>query len=141
MKSATIIVSLLAAAALSACAQARAPAAAQSAEGSTITSAPPRCFRMSQIRNHRIAENDTIYLKVGFRAYYKVTTVGSCAATAMPDETLIMSTASGSDLICRPIDLDLKIRHSADFISPCIVKDIVKLTPEQVAALPKKFKP
>lgn len=136
MKSATLVVSLLAAIGLSACAQARSPA-----PGGSADVAPGACFRMSQIRNHKIADRDTIYMRVGFRQVYKVTTVGSCGAGAMPDETLIMSTAGGSDMICRPLDLDLKIRHGVGFVSPCIVKDIVKLTPEQVAALPKKARP
>jgi hypothetical protein len=126
---------LLAAAALSGAAVAAEPPAAAS------TPAASPCFRMSQIRNHRIVGRDTIYMKVGFRDVYKVTTAGSCTAGAMPDETLIMSTVGGMDRICRPIDLDLKIRNSGGFVSPCIVTEIAKLSPEQIAALPKKSAP
>ena len=47
----------------------------------------------------------------------------------------------GTDLICRPIDLNLKVKLGNVGASPCIIKEITKLTPDQIAALPPKVKP
>lgn len=103
--------------------------------------APRACFRMSQMRNHRIADAETINIRVGLRDYYQVRTQGSCTLGARPDETLIVSSASGGDLICSAIDLDLKVARLPDFVTPCIVKSIRPMTAAEVKALPRRLKP
>lgn len=130
-------------AALGACA---APGAAPPAPGpmpglAETASAPRACFRMSQMRNHRIADAETINIRVGLRDYYQIRTQGSCTFGARPDETLIVSSASGGDLICSAIDLDLKVARLPDFVSPCIVKSIRPMTAAEVKALPRGLKP
>lgn len=101
----------------------------------------PACFRMSQIRNHRIADRDTIYLRVGSKDVYRVTVAGSCGAGAMRDDTLVLSPTAGGDMICRPIDLDLKIRTGAGAVSPCIISAIQPLTAAEAQAIPEKLRP
>ena len=98
------------------------------------------CFRMSQIRNHRIADKNTIYMRVDRDKVYRIAVGGACAAGAMRDETLVLTPFGGTDLICRPIDLDLRVRQG-DFASPCIIQSITLLTAEAVAALPPKDVP
>lgn len=93
------------------------------------------------MRNHRIADAETINIRVGLKDYFQVKTQGSCTFAARPDETLIVSSASGSDLICSAIDLDLKVARLPDFVTPCIVKSIRPMTPEEARALPKRLKP
>ena len=44
-------------------------------------------------------------------------------------------------MVCRPLDLDLKVKVGAGGLTPCIIKDITRLTPDQVAALPPKVRP
>ena len=51
-----------------------------------------------------------------------------------------IETTGGTDVVCRPIDLDLKVAGTIG-LSPCIVKSITKLTPPQIASLPPKLKP
>jgi len=118
-------------------------AGAASAQPAPPTADAPQraCFRMSQIRNHRIASPDTIYLRVGNQRFYKVTTDGTCASGAWRDDVLIMSTPGGVDVICRPIDLDLSIRKGPGMVTPCFVKAITPMSPDEVAALPRKMKP
>jgi hypothetical protein len=101
----------------------------------------PDCFRMSQIRNHRIADRDTIYLRVGSDKVYRVTVAGSCGAGAMRDDTLVLSPTAGGDMICRPIDLDLKIRTGAGVVSPCIISAIQPLSAAEAEAIPEKLRP
>lgn len=100
-----------------------------------------QCFRMSQIRNHTKADNETLYFSVGARDVYRVAMSGACLAGASSSDPLIMEPVGGTDLICRPIDLNLKVKLGPGGLSPCIIKQITKLAPEEIAALPPKVKP
>jgi len=99
------------------------------------------CFRMSQVEGHRIVRPDTIYLRVKSHDVYRLATKGACAAGTMPDDTLITSTVAGIDIVCQPLDLDLKVRRGHGMASPCLIDSITKLTPAEIAALPKKDRP
>jgi len=47
----------------------------------------------------------------------------------------------GSGMICRPIDLDLRVSVGRRMSTPCIASKLTQLTPEEAAALPKGLKP
>lgn len=100
-----------------------------------------QCFRMSQIRNHTKGDNQTLYFSVGSRDVYRLDMSGACLAGASSNDPLIMETVGGTDMICRAIDLDIKVKMGPGGASPCIIKQITKLTPTQIAALPPKVKP
>nr|QQZ49723.1 hypothetical protein JKL49_23225 [Phenylobacterium glaciei] len=73
----------------------------------------------------------------------RMSSASTCTAPAWPAPTLailVVETVGGSDLVCKPIDLDLKVAGTIG-LSPCIVKSITKLTPPQIASLPRKLKP
>jgi hypothetical protein len=54
----------------------------------------------------------------------------------------LKSVIRGSDWICSPLDLQLEVVDShGGFREPLIVKSITKLTPEEVHAIPPKFRP
>jgi hypothetical protein len=54
----------------------------------------------------------------------------------------LINKVRGSDWICSPLDLDLQVADShGGFREPLIVKSITRLTPEQVAAIPKRDLP
>jgi hypothetical protein len=103
--------------------------------------ASSQCFRMSQIRNHTKGDDQTIYLLVRSKDVYRLDMSGRCLAGATSNDALVLKPVAGVDLICRALDLDLQVHTSPGMLSPCIIKDITKLTPEQVAALPPKVKP
>ena len=100
-----------------------------------------QCFRMSQIRNHTKSDDQTLYFSVGSRDVYRLDMSGACLAGTSSSDPLILETVGGTDLICRPIDLSLKVKLGNVGVSPCIIKEITKLTPDQIAALPPKVKP
>ncbi len=100
-----------------------------------------QCFRMSQIRGHTKADDRTLYFSVGLRDVYRLDMSGACLAGTTTSDPLIMEPFGGTDLICRPIDLNLKVKLGNVGASPCIIKEITKLTPDQIAALPPKVKP
>jgi len=112
------------------------------------TPAPPsgaglptgQCFRSSDIRNHTIADRDTLLLSVNGKETYRVTMKGGCLAGAISSDPIITRNPPGSPIICKPIDMDIAIGRNG-FASHCIVDSIAKMSPDEVAALPKKLKP
>jgi len=101
-----------------------------------------QCFRVSQIQNHTKGDAKTLYLSVKpKKAVYRLGMSGSCLAGVNSSDPLVLETVGGSDLVCRPLDLDLKVRLGPGGLTPCIIKDITRLTPDQVAALPPKVRP
>lgn len=138
----------IALAALGAAAVGTAALAAKDARESPLGPPPPDggrlergdCIRSREIRNHTIADNQTILLNVDGRSTYRVTVSGACLGGAVSSDPIVTRNPPGSSLICRPIDMDLAIAKDG-FESTCIVRSIVKMTPEQVAALPKKLRP
>jgi len=82
-----------------------------------------------------------MYIRVNMNKYYRLDMSGSCPALLWPDAHLIMN-VRGPDTICSPLDWDLKVSTGLHGIPmPCIVKTMTPLTPDQAAAIPKKFKP
>ena len=122
--------------------------AAIAAKVSPLGEAPPRgtglatgqCFRSHEIRNHTIGDRNTLLIDGGNKSTYRVTVGGGCLAGATASDPIITRNPPGSDIICKPIDMDIGIDKSG-FESRCIVDSIVKLTPEEVASLPKKLRP
>ncbi|WP_340644330.1 DUF6491 family protein [Phenylobacterium sp.] len=103
--------------------------------------APSRqCFRVSQMDGHSVADPKTLYVGVRNREVFRIDMRGACLGGANMGDPLVVETVGGSDLVCRPIDLDLKVAGSIG-LSPCSVKSITKLTPPQIASLPPKLKP
>lgn len=97
------------------------------------------CFFSRDWSNWRSPDEHTIYLRVNVSDIYRVDLSYGSKMLAWPDTHLI-NVMRGTDTICSPIDLDLKISEDG-FVEPLFVKSITKLTREQVAAIPKKFLP
>jgi hypothetical protein len=115
--------------------------AAISAPGVDVsaTATADTCFRRSDIRNHTVGGPKTLYLDVAGRDVYRVDMSNSCLASAVSSDPLIMRNVTGGQSVCKPIDLDITV--SAAGPSKCIVSSIAKLSPAEVAALPRKMRP
>src|SRR4051794_13947333 len=121
--------------------------AALAAKESPLSPPPPagtglpkgQCIRSHDIRNHTVADSHTLLLDVQ-RSTYRVTVDGACLGGAVDSDPIITREPPGSAIICKPIDMDLSISKGG-FVSRCIVKSVVKMTPQEVAALPRKLKP
>lgn len=99
-----------------------------------------QCIRSSEIRNHTIADRNTLLIDVNGKSTYRITMNGGCLAGAISSDPIITRSPPGSPIICKPIDMDIAISRGG-FPSQCIVDSIVKMSPEEVAALPRKLKP
>ena len=98
------------------------------------------CFRMSMLSSTRPDGDRRIYARVGVNTFYRIDLAHRCSSLPYEGNFLVLEPAGGSDLICNPIDLDLKVNdHGAK--EACFIKSITRLTPEEAAAIPKKAKP
>lgn len=113
-------------------------AAAVQATQSKTPSTP--CFFITQWQGWKSPSPDVIYLGVNMHDIYRVDLSVGSSQLQWPDMHLV-SVNRGSSSICSALDLDLKIADTNGFSSPLIAKRLTKLTPEEAAAVPRKFRP
>ena len=85
-------------------------------------------------------EGDVLLLRVGLHDIWRVElTPGSHVRKSSDD--FIVNHVRGSSWICSPLDLDLMLSDHHGFRQPLIARSLRKLTPEEVAAIPRKDLP
>lgn len=119
-------------------------ATAASAAQGDVTAKPTKparqCFYLSDWRGWTAPNKDTLYMKVRGRDVYRVDLSWGSNQLTWPG-THLVSIVRGSDSICNPLDLDLRVSDGMGFSTPIRAKTITKLTPEEVKAIPKKYQP
>ena len=98
-----------------------------------------QCFWTSMVNGFAAPDDHTLNVRVGVRDVYQFEMFGPC-----PDidwnQRLALVSHSGSS-ICTGMDAEV-ITHSPGIgRQRCAVRSMRKLTPEEVAALPKRGKP
>jgi hypothetical protein len=106
--------------------------------GSTEAATP--CFFINQWEGWKAPNDHTIYLGVNAREVYEVDLAGGSDLLRDPDARLI-SLSEGPDTVCAPVDLQLTVATLGGVREPLIAKRLRKLTPEEVAAIPKRYRP
>lgn len=100
------------------------------------------CFSITDWHGWRASktEQDVMYFKVRMHDVWRVQLTDKEPFLTAPD-VHIVSTTWGPNTVCNPIDLQLKLAEYHGIDTPLIVKDLRKLTPEEIAALPKEDQP
>lgn len=98
------------------------------------------CFFVTQWQGWKSPSPDIIYLKVNNRDVYQVDLSAGSYQLQSAGYHLV-SQVRGSSSICSALDLDLAVSDGRGFSQPLIAKSLTKLTPEQVAAIPPKYRP
>ncbi len=83
---------------------------------------------------------DVLYLRVGLRDIYRVELTPGTHVRKDGDRFLV-NRVRGSNWICSPLDLDLTLSDHQGFREPLIARSLRKLTPAEVAAIPRKDLP
>jgi hypothetical protein len=114
-----------------------------SAASAQPASAPPSnsCFFINQFQTWKAPDDKTMFIRVGTGRYFRLDMAGSCPALTGINPHLV-TTFSGTNSVCSKLDWNLKVARAPG--SPpeaCIVSAMTELTPEEVKAIPKKFKP
>jgi hypothetical protein len=99
------------------------------------------CFLSRDWEGWKSPSPNVIYLRVGVSRIFRLDLSAGSNQLQEPDMHLV-DVVRGSDWICDPLDLQLQLKddHGA-FEEPLIVKAITQLTPDQIAAIPKKDLP
>lgn len=103
-------------------------------------SADTPCFFISQWDGWKAPDDHTLYLGVNYHEVYKVGLTGGSSLLQDPDAHIV-SITNGPDTVCTPLDLQLSIVEPYGIREPLIAKSLVKLTPEEVKAIPPKYRP
>ena len=98
-----------------------------------------KCFFITAWQGWSSPSPTVLYLKVNSDIYRVDLSVGSQNLRAPAMHLISKLTATSS--ICNPLDLDLAIADNQGFREPLIAKAITRLTPEEAAAIPPKFRP
>src|SRR5215472_8227200 len=98
------------------------------------------CFRLSQLQSTRPDGDQRIYARVGVNEFWRIDLAHRCSALPFADRGLVLTPAGGNDVICSPIQLDLKVNDHGALV-PCFIQSFTKLTPEEAAQIPKRSKP
>lgn len=95
-----------------------------------------QCLRTADMGNHIVVDKNTLLLGGRRSAVYRVTMRSACLNGAVSSDPIGLRSPPGQAVICKPSDLDLRIRGGL-----CFADSIVQLTPEEVALLPRGMKP
>jgi hypothetical protein len=98
------------------------------------------CFPASEWQGWKSPSPDVIYIRVRMHDVYRLDLSGGASDLDWPDVHLVTKFV-GSDWVCSPVDLQLYAADDNGIREPLIVKAITKLTPEEIAAIPPKFRP
>jgi len=98
------------------------------------------CFAASQWTGWKSPSPNVIYLKIDFHRVYRLDLSAGSSELQDPDVHLV-SKVRGSDWICSPLDLDLQVADLHGIRDFLIVKAITPLTPDEVKAIPAKYRP
>ncbi len=113
----------------------------QTSAGAAAPKPRPACFWASRIDNFAAVDDDNLYLRVGPRDVYRLKLFSSCFDIAWVHHIAIRSRSSS--LICEGsgLNVDVLIHDVAAGRQRCPVTEVRKLTPDEVAALPKGARP
>lgn len=112
--------------------------------GSAAVQAAPKdrhgfqCFRTRDIESSKQATETQLNIKLRDRRYFQIQTKNRCFDTF--DSPYLLNFHGGSDLICHPIDLDIKAGPPG-VKQTCFVDRIVPMTKQQILALPARQQP
>ncbi|MET0273997.1 MAG: DUF6491 family protein [Phenylobacterium sp.] len=103
------------------------------------TAKPARsCFWTRNVNNFASSEPSNVYVRVGVKDIYRLEMLGRCPDVDWAQKVALVS--RGSSQICEGLDAEI-ITQTPIGPQRCAVKAVHKLTPEQVAALPRRARP
>jgi hypothetical protein len=122
-----------------------AAALAATAAGATPAGPDPHpgraCFASNTWQGWTAPGNgDVLYLRVGMHDIYRVDLTPGTHVYKGGDRFLV-NRVRGSDWICSPLDLDLTLSDHHGYRLPLIARSLRKLTPQEIAAIPRKDLP
>ena len=110
-----------------------------SAQPAADSSHGNQCFVRSNINGFQAPDDRTVYIRVGVNDIYRLSLMVDCTSLSFRQGIGLESTP-GDPWICSPIQATVVYRD-VGIRNRCPVSDIHKLTPDEIAALPKRDLP
>jgi hypothetical protein len=85
-------------------------------------------------------DGDVLYLRITMHDIYRVDLTPGSHVHRSPDRFLV-NRVRGSNWICSALDLDLTLSDAHGIRQPLIARSLRKLTPDEIAAIPRKDLP
>ena len=101
----------------------------------------PSCFWASRVENFAAVDTQNLYLRVGSKDVYQAKLFSTCLDLDWVHRLALVS--NPSSLVCEgpTMNLDVVVRDVGIGRQRCSVTNVRKLTPDEVAALPKGARP
>ena len=98
------------------------------------------CFYLSQAQGDHALGDQSVIFRVNVSDFYRLDFAQRCQELSYPEPRLIITPYAGQGLICHAIDIDVRVgdQGPGSISEPCIPSALYKLTPAEVAAIPKK---
>jgi hypothetical protein len=100
-----------------------------------------QCFWSRNVTSFASPDDHTVYIRVNVRDVYRLDLMISCPDVDWNQRVALVSNRGAGGSICSPLDAEIVSHATGIGRQRCPVKAITKLTPEEVAALPKRAKP
>ncbi len=111
---------------------------AASTQAAPPATAKRTCFWVQNVNGWSSADDHTVMLRTGVKDVYRLDLMGPCPDIEWSQHIGLVS--QGSSSICSPLDATV-IAQGPLGPQRCPVKAVTKLTPEEIAALPRKHRP
>lgn len=111
---------------------------ATSAAAADKPAAKDECFWARNVTSFAAPDDHTVYVKVNQREVYKFDLFISCPEI---DWRQSLAIRSSTDSICSGMDAEIISHEPGLGRLTCPVKNMHKLTPDEIAALPKRARP
>ena len=99
------------------------------------------CFWARNVTSFAAPDDHTVYVKVNLHDVYRLDLMIACPDVNWNQRIALESSHGAGGSICNALDAEI-ISHATGLgAQRCPVKTLTKLTPEEVAALPKHAKP
>ncbi len=101
------------------------------------------CFYINQLQGNHALNDRSVLFRANVSDFYRLDFADRCFALTYPQPVLILTPVGGIGLVCHALDLDVKVGEQGpgSIPEPCIPSSLHKLTPAEVAAVPKKDLP
>jgi hypothetical protein len=101
------------------------------------------CVYINQLQGSHPLNDRSVIFRANVNDFYRLDFAQRCVELTFPDPKLILTPFGGQGLICHAIDLDVKVSEQGPGAFPidCIPSAFHKMTPAEVAAVPKKNLP
>ncbi len=99
-------------------------------------SQPAECFYLNQVLNRTMPDYRTMYLRLGPHRFYRIDFGADC--NNVGTEPLIIPPIANNGEICGPNSVQISVARTH---LGCIPTDVVRLSDDEVAAIPAKDRP